>query len=164
MGLGLPASPPSLTHTHTASLTPSLAPLSLSSPLSGWIRSSTACNCAPASERAIHCCRQRDLSSPPDHRGLQLQPPPAFLATRFQCKHSQGKCPHKTELTERQRRRRRRQKKKKQQQMRNRQMSSQSLDHSQTFGTSFHSCIEFLPRKNLTVEQCMAWILSEQTT
>ena len=60
------------THTHAAPLTPLLAPRSLSSLLSGWIRSSSACHPALFSERAIHCCRQRDLGSPPNHRGIQL--------------------------------------------------------------------------------------------
>lgn len=52
---------------HTASLTPLLAPFSLSSPLSGWIRSSSACCCVLLSERTIHRC----LSPPLNQKGLQ---------------------------------------------------------------------------------------------
>lgn len=60
MGLGLPASP---SPTHTASLTPLLTSLSLSSLPSRWIRSC----CRLLSERAIHCHH----TSPPNQSGLE---------------------------------------------------------------------------------------------
>lgn len=73
MGLSPPASPsPMSSHYVSYSLTSPSRSLSLSSLLSGWIRSSSACHCVLPRERAIHCCRQRDLISPPNHRGLQL--------------------------------------------------------------------------------------------
>lgn len=78
-GLSPPASPsPTGSHYLSYSLTSPSCSLLLSSLLSGWIRNSFACHCALPCERAIHCCRQRDLISPPNHRGLQLHYPPVF--------------------------------------------------------------------------------------